>query len=429
VNTCNHSFRLRALLSIVLLLATVITTILITPSATSSTRGSSRVCVVHLDMAIDEGATTFIKRAFSDCRGYDLVVLAISSNGGYLSSAQKIVNTISQAEVPCVSWIPSGSQAYSAATIIAFSCRTLYMSPGSAIGAVKPYPYDEKTAEAVRSLLTSLMVRMCGDREEIRQVASDMVLNARALDDVEASRMGIAKRVSSVDEVVADSLGVSAAEKTSLYPNAWEKLLSVLSNPIIYSIMLVAGALLIVVEVLTTGFQGYGVAGAILVILALYSMSLIPPDIVALSILISGAALLAIELFTPGFGAFGVSGVALMAIGIALTVYSVPPGVVTPTIYVVGVGLGSFAALVLFVGFKGAQVVRMKRRGIAEEVVGSVGIAKTDVSDTQPGVVYVANEDWTAYSVRGVIPQGSKVRVVRMDGLKLYVEMLEEQKQ
>jgi membrane-bound serine protease (ClpP class) len=364
-------------------------------------------------MAIDEGATTFIKRAFSDCRGYDLVVLAISSNGGYLSSAQKIVNTISQAEVPCVSWIPSGSQAYSAATIIAFSCRTLYMSPGSAIGAVKPYPYDEKTAEAVRSLLTSLMVRMCGDREEIRQVASDMVLNARALDDVEASRMGIAKRVSSVDEVVADSLGVSAAEKASLYPNAWEKLLSVLSNPIIYSIMLVAGALLIVVEVLTTGFQGYGVA----------------PDIVALSILISGAALLAIELFTPGFGAFGVSGVALMAIGIALTVYSVPPGVVTPTIYVVGVGLGSFAALVLFVGFKGAQVVRMKRRGIAEEVVGSVGIAKTDVSDTQPGVVYVANEDWTAYSVRGVIPQGSKVRVVRMGGLKLYVEMLEEQKQ
>jgi len=429
VSTCNHSFRLRALLSIVLLLAAAIAAIPTTPSATSSTRGGSRVCVVHLDMAIDEGAATFIKRAFSGCRGYDLVVLAISSNGGYLSSAQKIVNTISQAEVPCVSWIPPGSQAYSAATIIAFSCRALYMGPGSAIGAVKPYPYDEKAAEAVRSLLTSLMVRMCGDREEVRQVASDMVLSARALDDAEASRVGIAKRVSSVDEVVADSLGVGAAEKTSLYPNAWEKLLSVLSNPIIYSIMLVAGALLIVVEVLTTGFQGYGVAGAILVILALYSMSLIPPDVVSLSILISGAALLAIEMFTPGFGAFGVSGVALMAIGIALTVYSVPPEVVTPTIYVVGVGLGSFAALVLFVGFKGAQVVRMKRRSIAEEVVGSVGIAKTDVSDTRPGVVYVADEDWTAYSVRGVIPQGSKVRVVRMEGLKLYVEMLEEQKQ
>ena len=69
--------------------------------------------------------------------------------------------------------------------------------------------------------------------------------------------------------------------------------------------------------------------------------------------------------------------------------------------------------------------MRMKRREIVEEVVSSIGIAKTDIGETQPGVVYVAGEDWTALSVRGSIPQGSKVRVVRVEGLRLYVEKLE----
>jgi membrane-bound serine protease (ClpP class) len=417
--------KLRALLILILLLVACTAIFILFTSSVSSESGNS-VCVVHLDMAIDEGAVTFVKRAFDVCKGYGLVVLAISSNGGYLSSAQKIVNMVSQADVPCISWVPPGSQAYSAATIVAFSCKALYMGSGSAIGAVKPYPYDEKTAEAVRSLLTSLMVRMCGDREEIRQLASDMVVNARAIDDSEAIKLGIAKKADTVDDVVRSVLGVATAGKNHVYPGAWEKLLSVLSNPVVYSIMLTAGALLIVVEVLTTGFQGYGIAGALLILLALYGMSIVPPDVVALALLLSGATLLAIEMFTPGFGVFGISGVVLMAIGIALTVYTTPLEVISPAVYVVSVGLGSFAALALFIGFKGAQAMRMKRRGIVEEVVGSIGIAKTDIGETQPGVVYVAGEDWSALSVRGSIPQGSKVRVVRVEGLRLYVEKLEE---
>ena len=159
--------KLRALLILILLLV-VCTAIFILFMSSVSSEGGNSVCVVHLDMAIDEGAVTFVKKAFDVCKGYDLVVLAISSNGGYLSSAQKIVNVVSQADMLCILRVPPSSQAYSAATIVTFSCKALYMGSGSAIGAVKPYPYDEKTAEAMRSLLTFFMVRMCGDWEEIR---------------------------------------------------------------------------------------------------------------------------------------------------------------------------------------------------------------------------------------------------------------------
>jgi membrane-bound serine protease (ClpP class) len=384
-----------------------------------------RVVVVELHMAIDEGAVAFVKRSIDLCRDCFLV-LSISSNGGYLTSTQRIVGMVIENNVRCVSWIPPGSQAYSAAAIVAFSCSGLYMGSGSVIGAVKPYPSDEKSIEAVKSLLTSLMIRIYGDVDWVRQLARDMVDGAKALDYSSAISMGLAKKAENLDDIISDFLSGQGIDVVVLHPNLWEKIVSVLSNPVIYSAMLVAGTLLIVVEIFTTGFQGYGVAGAILILLALYSMSLIPPDIISIALLLSGVALLAVEIFTPGFGAFGISGIALTAIGMALTIFSTPLETMTPTIYIFAIGLSSLAGFMAFIGFKGAEAMRIKRESIQEVLIGSIGIAKTDIGEINPGVVYVANEDWTAYSVKGVVKQGSRVRVVRVKGLKLYVEEYHE---
>jgi membrane-bound ClpP family serine protease len=53
--------------------------------------------------------------------------------------------------------------------------------------------------------------------------------------------------------------------------------------------------------------------------------------------------------------------------------------------------------------------------------IGSIGIAKTDLDPS--GVVLVVGEQWTADSNGGIrIADGSRVRVVRQDGLTLLVE-------
>lgn len=54
-------------------------------------------------------------------------------------------------------------------------------------------------------------------------------------------------------------------------------------------------------------------------------------------------------------------------------------------------------------------------------LVGSVGEAKTDIS--VEGSVYVAGELWSAHS-REPISQGSRVKVVKREGLILEVELL-----
>ena len=54
-------------------------------------------------------------------------------------------------------------------------------------------------------------------------------------------------------------------------------------------------------------------------------------------------------------------------------------------------------------------------------MIGEVGVAKTDIQNE--GKVLVHGEYWTASSARP-IPAGSKVRVVKVQGLKLEVEPL-----
>ncbi|MEM2453932.1 MAG: NfeD family protein, partial [Ignisphaera sp.] len=75
--------------------------------------------------------------------------------------------------------------------------------------------------------------------------------------------------------------------------------------------------------------------------------------------------------------------------------------------------------------YKAVQTVRKKRISLEQQLLSSIGIAKTDIREENPGVVYVLNEEWTAYSVKGVIPAGSRVKIVRIDGLKLYVEKID----
>ncbi len=250
-----------------------------------------------------------------------------------------------------------------------------------------------------------------------------MVREGKTLTTDEAISIGFAKKANSINDV---EKFIGASITSRLEPSLWDRLVSVASLPIISAVFLVAGAILIVAEILTTGFQGYAIAGAILIAIALSSMRLIPPDIVALTLLLSGVVLIAIEMFTPGFGVFGVGGAVLLVAGAAYQLYLVPPQLRTQLVYTVVGGIAVLSSVMVFIAYKAVEVSRMRRPSIEQQLLSSIGVAKTSIGELEPGVVYVLGEEWTAYSVKGSIPAGSKVRVVRVDGLKLYVESVEQ---
>jgi membrane-bound ClpP family serine protease len=56
----------------------------------------------------------------------------------------------------------------------------------------------------------------------------------------------------------------------------------------------------------------------------------------------------------------------------------------------------------------------------ASLLVGAVGVARTDIAPR--GIAHVAGEEWTVVSEGGEIPKGGRLRVKRVDGVRLIVE-------
>ncbi len=375
--------------------------------------------LIDLEANIDGGVVAYIERILSQYPGR-VLVFRVNSYGGYLAAADKIVNVILERNIECYVWVPQGGFAVSAAALISLACKRIYMGPGAVIGGISPIPADPKTVEYVKARVTSLLERM--GVENAPKIAEDLVIYAKTYTTSEASKIGLAIEAGSLEDVMRSSgLRIELREE----PSTWEKLLSVLSNPLVSEIMLLTGVILILVEIFTTGFQGYGIAGALMIILALYSMALLPVEILHLVLVLSGGVLLAIEVFTPGFGVFGITGTTLVAIGLALTLSTTPLHALTSPIYVTIGGLLAITGLFLYIAYSAAKTVRIKRKSREEILMGAVGYAKTEIKEAEPGVVHVAGEDWTAYSVKDTIPQGCKVRVMRVNGLKLYVEKAE----
>jgi len=400
-------------------IAILLAVLLLSPCTMDGYAEREAVLVV-LEMNIDGGAVSFVESTINSNRGR-VVVLQINSYGGYLSAADRIISLMEQSGAVCIAWIPPGGYAISAAALVSLSCREIYMAPGSVIGGVKPSPEDPKVIEYVRARVRSLLEKQ--GKSNITWIADRLVNEAKTYTATEAGVIGLAIPATDLLELL-EREGLEL--KARVEPSLWDRLLSVLSNPLIFQILLFAEVILILAEIFTVGFQGYGIAGVLMIIFALYGMVLLPVEILHVALILSGAVLIAIELLTPGFGVFGIAGTVLTAIGFTLTSISIPREAVTGLVITVASGLASLTGLFLFIAIKAAKAMKIRRVELRERLAGSIGYAKTDIGETNPGTVYVLNEDWTAYSIKGTIAAGSRVRVIRVEGLKIYVEKLEE---
>ncbi|MEM3979715.1 MAG: NfeD family protein [Ignisphaera sp.] len=377
--------------------------------------------IVDFSINVDGGGLHFWNRVSSLTKD-QVVILKINSYGGYLNVADEIVSNIIENNITCYSWVPPGGYAVSAAAMISLACKRIFMGSGAVIGDAIPSPSDPKTIEYVASRFRALAEKMFNGNKTLVRIAEAMVREGKTLTTEEAISIGFAVKAETITDL-EKSLNLSIT--TTISPSTWDRFVSLVSLPLISEVLLTAGVLLILVEIFTTGFQGYAIAGILLIVFALYGMNIIPPNILALILMLTGLTLVAIEMYTPGFGAFGLSGIVLLTIGIGYQFYTTPPQLVTESVYIV---IGGVFVLMMFIGliaFKAVEAMHKKKISLEQQLLSSLGIAKTDIHETEPGVVYILGEEWSAYSVKGVIPAGSKVKVIRIEGLKLYVEKLE----
>jgi len=400
----------------------ILAVILSLPKAVSYPQETTGIptVLIDLDIEISGGAVELVARALRvvDHTNAKALILKINSYGGYLGATDIIVKRLIESNVTCYAWIPPGGKAVSAASLIALACNKIYMGEGASIGAAMPYPADEKVVNYVASRFRSLAERQFHKNKTLVEIAEKFVKENLVLTAEEAYKVGFAYKANTLLTILNEN-NLYIVEEVK--PSYWEQIVSLISSPLIAPIMLAIGSMLIFAEIMITGFQGYVIAGILLILLSLYGMAIITPNLLISTLLIAGLILLVIEMYMPGFGVFGVTGIVVTAVGVFLLFYTQPYKVITSIHIAFLLGLAVLGGLMTLVFFKAATVMRRKYPKFEEKLIGKVGIAKTPIRPNQPGVVYVNKEDWSAFSVEGIITPGEKVVVVEVKGLKLYV--------
>lgn len=412
---------------------------------TAATQGKSPVYVITLDGAVEKGFARFLARALGEAEenGAQAVILEINTLGGMLDAAFDIGDRISASTVPVHAYVHN--RAISAGAYIALCCRSLYMSPGSTIGAAEPRSLlgggetaDEKTVSVLEKEMRAVAERQGKDplvaaamvRQEIAiegLITEDRLLT---LSDSEALEIGFTDGIYASRTALLEHLGLSEAPVVEVGSSPAERLARFITRPEISTLLIAVGIAAMVIEVLTAGF---GVAGiiSILSFAAFFGGHIVAglagSEVIFLFML--GLVLLLVEAFIPNFGVVGLSGLAAIIASVVLAAENTATG-----LRMLGTAL-FFAIIIIVFTYR-----YLKRTGIwshivlqfsetreegyvgardASHLVGMTGVTITPLRPA--GVADIGGNRVDVVSEGSYIAKDVTVQVVSVEGTRVVV--------
>jgi membrane-bound serine protease (ClpP class) len=195
-------------------------------------------------------------------------------------------------------------------------------------------------------------------------------------------------------------------------------LLSLITNPNVAYLLLLAGIVGLLLEGLHPGTVLPGVVGAICLLLALFAFQVMSVNYAGLALIGLGVLLIVAESFVPSFGALGIGGIVAFVIGSIMLLDSGVPGYSIAREVIGAMALAGALGLLGIVTF----VVRARRRPVVSGVEGLLRErAEAVESFDREGLVRAHGEIWRAVS-REPIREGQRLLILAVKGLRLEVE-------
>jgi membrane-bound serine protease (ClpP class) len=407
------------------------------------------VPVLELRGSVDPGSADYIVKGIeaAEAAGAPAVVLTLDTPGGLLTSAREIVQAELTAEVPVIVYVePSGARAGSAGVFLTMAAHVAVMAPGTTIGAAHPVQLfggageeeeGEQDATMEEKILEDTMAwarAIAEQRGRSAEWAEAAVRESDAITDGEAVELNVVDLVAPdletllqlVDGRVVETASGSVTLRTAgLVPDFVrmtfrQQVLHLLGDPNLLFILIVLGMLGLYTEFHNPGLIIPGAVGVLCLLGAAIGLSVIPFNAGGLLLLLFGFGCFALEIYTPTFGALTAAGVVAVALG-GVLLFEVTGFDLSISPWILGgvaVGAGAIALALAWLILRDR---RMKPATGAEGLVGMIGVVT--VGGDGRGRVSVHGEDWAALW-KGDLPEGRRVRVVRMDGLTLEVTLL-----
>jgi membrane-bound serine protease (ClpP class) len=395
---------------------------------------------VVVDDMIHPISDEFVGRALDAAAAQkaDVVILELRTPGGLETSMRGIVEKIIKSPVPVIVWVgPSGSRAASAGFFILQAADVAAMAPGTNTGAAHPVLLGEKLDDVMKMKVqedsAAFMRSLAQRRGRNVKAAESGVREAKSFTEDEALSLKlievIAADIPSLlrwadGKTVKRFNGKTAVIRSANKPivryemSLKQRLLSWIMDPNIAFILMSLGMLALYAEFNHPGAILPGVVGLIAILLAVFALNLLPTRYAAFVLIMAAFALFALEAKFTSYGILGIGGVICMIFGALLLVDGPIPEmrVHLVTALMVSVPLGAIAVFLMTLVLK-AHKNRVTTG--TEAMVGEIGVARTSLGPH--GQVFVHGELWNATAQRE-IPQGARVRVRAVDGLRVLVE-------
>ena len=430
--------------------------------------------LIRIEGAIGPATSQYFERARQAALegGAQLIIVQIDTPGGLDGAMRDIIKHILDTPVPVVGWVgPSGARAASAGTYLMMATHVAAMAPGTNLGSATPVPVGgsmpvpktpagaardkieeaaaddnderaaapgeaENTGDAMRNKILNDAVAYIRGLAELRGRNADWAeqavrvganlgaTEAKAQQVIELVSRDLTALMNDLDgrvvEVGARSVTLATAELPihAIEPDWRDRLLSTLTNPTVAYLLMMAGIYGLLLEGYNPGAILPGTVGAICLLLALFAFQMLPVNYVGLALIALGLALMIGEAFAPSFGVLGVGGLAAFVLGSVFLMDTDVPGY--------GVHLGLIAGMAIVgAGVIGLSMVLFARSRRARVSAGSaMALAATvrvvEASGAQ-GWGLVNGERWRLQSTQPLTLDTS-VRVIRTEGLTLYVE-------
>ena len=366
------------------------------------------------------------------------VVIQLDTPGGLDTAMRDIVQRINGARVPVVVYVsPAGARAASAGAFITMAAHVAVMAPNTAIGAAHPVagngqqiegPMEDKVVNDAVAYIRGI-AKLRGRSEDwaeraVRQSIStqaDEAVKEHVVDFVATDLPSLLKQLDGRKAKLLTSdveIVTIGATVELLDMNFVEAFLFAISDPNIAYILLSIAMLGIFLELSNPGAILPGIVGGISLVMALFSLGMLPVNIAGLLLIGLGFLLFLAEVWVTAHGLLSVGGVLSLALGSFLLTSGAAPELQINRWLITGV-VGMFS---LFAFFIVGAIVRSRRAAETtglNALVGMQGVARSALE--LDGTVFVHGELWSAHSDDGAIQPGERVRVTAMEGLQLHV--------
>ncbi len=398
-----------------------------------------RVIAVSIDGEISPITPEIVGHAIEQAQSENaaLLLIRINTPGGLLDATRVLIQKLDASPVPVVTYVePSGARAASAGFFVLEAGDIAAMAPGTNTGASSPVllvgQMDQVMRNKVENDAAAMLRSMMTRRGRNSDVGEQTIRQAKSFTEKEALDQKLIDMLANSEQQLFQSLEgreitrwdgrkatlhLAGATVIDARETLRERVVSAIADPNIGFILLVLGVLGIYVEFTSPGLIFPGIAGAILALLGLSSLSILPINWTGVALLVLALALFVLEAKFTSHGMLGIGGTISMVLG-ALLLVNGPPEMRIHLSTALAVAL-PFAAITMFLV---SIVVKARHNKVLtgwEGMIGELGVARTALEPE--GQVLVRGEYWSAIAAAPV-PAGAQVRVNGVAGLKLKVE-------